>query len=118
MKFFGLMDSIVIGSLILGVAIIASKNDGLLYLGLKAQSWTGGTLLALFVSKVVVKKYFPYQLTPVSVIGAYLFGMSGVYINTQVLSWNWNLNVYWGFFLGLIFLRIYSMIKPVKISST
>src|SRR5690606_15919107 len=32
MKFFGLMDSIVIGSLILGVAIIASKNDGLLYL--------------------------------------------------------------------------------------
>jgi SSS family solute:Na+ symporter len=118
MKFFGLMDSIIIGSLILGVAIIASKNDGLLYLGLKAQSWTGGTLLALFVSKVVVKKYFPYQLTPVSVIGAYLFGMSGVYINTQVLSWDWNLNVYWGFSLGLVFLKIYSMIRPVKISST
>ena len=114
MKFFGLMDSIVIGSLILGVAIIASKNDGLLYLGLKAQSWTGGTLLALFVSKVVIKKYFPYQLTPTSVIGAYAFGMCGVYLNTQVLDWNWNLNVYWGFVLGLIYLKIFSIIKPMR----
>lgn len=116
-KFYSLWDSIVIGGLILTVALIASKNDGLLYLGLKAQSWTGGTLLALFISKVVVKRFFPYQLTPTSVIGAYLFGMLGVYINTQVLNWNWNLNVYWGFFMSLIFVKLYSLFKPMRPSS-
>lgn len=113
MKFYGLIDSIVIGLLILSIAVIASKSEGLLYLGLKAQSWTGGTLLALFFSKVVIKKYFPYRLTPASVIGAYAVGVTGVYINTQVLDWNWNLNVYWGFFLSIIFLKIFSMVKPM-----
>ncbi len=113
MKFYGLVDSIVIGLLILVIAIIASKSEGLLYLGLKAQSWTGGTLLALFFSKVVIKKYFPYRLSPASVIGAYVVGVSGVLINTQVLDWNWNLNVYWGFFLSIIFLKIFSMVIPM-----
>lgn len=114
MKFYGFIDSIIIGSLILTIAIIASKSEGLLYLGLKAQSWTGGTLLALFFSKVVIKKYFPYRLDPASVIGAYAIGMGGVFLNTQVLNWNWNLNVYWGFGLSLFFLKIYSILKPMK----
>ncbi len=114
MEFWGLIDSIIIGCCILTVALVASKNDGLLYLGLKAQSWTGGTLLALFTSKVIFKKYFRYALTPASVIGAYVFGMSGVYLNVMVLEWNWNLNVYWGFTLGIIFLKIYATIKPAK----
>ena len=114
MKFYGLMDSIVWGVGILTIAIVASKSEGLLYLGLKAQSWTGGTLLALFLTKVVFKKYFRYQLTPWSVVGAYLFGMSGVYLNTQVLNWNWNLNVYWGCGLSIIFLKIFSSLKSVK----
>jgi hypothetical protein len=108
------MDSIVWGVGILTIAIVASKSEGLLYLGLKAQSWTGGTLLALFLTKVVFKKYFRYQLTPWSVIGAYIFGMSGVYLNTQVLNWNWNLNVYWGCGLSIIFLKIFSSLKSVK----
>lgn len=112
MSFYGLIDSIIWGCGILTIAIIASKSEGLLYLGLKAQSWTGGTLLALFVSKVVFKKQFHYQLTPASVIGAYLFGMGGVFLNTQVLVWDWNLNVYWGCGLSLIFLKIYSALKP------
>lgn len=116
MEFWGLIDSIVIGFLILGVAVIASKNDGLLLVGLKAQSWTGGTLLALFSSKVIFKKWFRYRLTPASVIGAYACGMTGVYVNSQVLEWNWNLNVYWGFTLGIIFLKLYSTLRPVKLS--
>lgn len=114
MKFYGLIDSIVWGCGILTIAIIASKSEGLLYLGLKAQSWTGGTLLGLFLSKVIIKRFFPYQLTPASVIGAYVCGMSGVFLNTQVLHWDWNLNVYWGAGCSLIFLKIYSMIKPYK----
>ena len=113
-EFWGLIDSIVIGLAILTIAILASKYDGLLYLGLKAQSWTGGTLLALFLSKVIFKKQFRYQLTVPSVVGAYAVGMAGVYLNTQVLVWDWNLNVYWGCGLSLIFLKIYSIVKPYK----
>lgn len=114
MEYYGLIDSIIWGVGILVIAIIASKSEGLLYLGLKAQSWTGGTLLGLFLSKVIIKKYFPYQLTPAAVIGAYLCGMTGVFINTQVLVWDWNLNVYWGACCSLIFLKFYSMVRPYK----
>ncbi len=95
-------------------AILASKFDGLLLLGLKAQSWTGGSLLALFMSKVVLKKFFHYRLDLVSVIGAYLFGMSGVFINTRVLEWDWNLNVYWGFILSMIYLKVLTVIEEKK----
>lgn len=112
MNYYGLIDSIIWGVGILTISIIASKSEGLLYLGLKAQSWTGGTLLALFLSKVIFKKRFHYQLTPASVIGAYICGMGGVFLNTQVLVWDWNLNVYWGCGLSLIFLKIYSALKP------
>lgn len=118
MKFYGLVDSIVWGCGILTIAIIASKSEGLLYMGLKAQSWTGGTLLALFLSKVVFKNVFRYQLTPASVIGAYVCGMGGVFLNTQVLMWDWNLNVYWGCGLGLLFLKIYSILRPMKTNPT
>jgi solute:Na+ symporter, SSS family len=114
MKSYALIDSIVWGVGILIVAIIASKSEGLLYMGLKAQSWTGGTLLALFLSKVIFKNIFSYKLTPQSVVGAYAFGMAGVYLNTQVLHWDWNLNVYWGCLLSLIFLKIYASIYPFK----
>lgn len=117
MSFYGLVDSIVIGLLILLVAVIASKSEGLLYLGLKVQSWTGGTLLAIFLSKVVFKKFFNYQLSFATVLGAYVAGMSGVYLNTQVLSWDWNLNVYWGCGLSLLFLKIFSLLKPARLSS-
>lgn len=113
MKFFAFTDSLIIASLILCVALIASKNDGLLLLGLKAQSWTGGSLLALFVTKIVFRSWFPYRLTPASVIGAYACGMTGVYLNTQVLMWDWNLNVYWGFILSAIYLKIYCTVRPM-----
>jgi SSS family solute:Na+ symporter len=114
MKLFTLIDSVFWGCAILVVAMIASKSEGLLYMGLKAQSWTGGTLLAIFLSKVIFKKKFNYQLTPASVVGAYLAGMSGVYLNTQVLIWDWNLNVYWGCGLALLFLGIYSHLRPYR----
>jgi SSS family solute:Na+ symporter len=110
-EFWGFIDSIMFGLGILTVAILASKYDGLLLLGLKAQSWTGGSLLALFVSKVVLNKYFRFELNIPSVLGAYVFGMSGVYVNTQILKWDWNLNVYWGFILSMIYLKIYALIS-------
>lgn len=115
MKFYSFVDSVMMGLAILTIAILSSKYDGLLLLGLKAQSWTGGSLLALFVSKVIFRNHFSYQLKPVSVVGAYVCGMTGVWINTQVLMWDWNLNVYWGFTLSLIFLKVYSTLRPYRI---
>lgn len=114
MQLFGVIDSVVVGILILSVAVLASKYDGLLLLGLKAQSWTGGTLLALFASQLIFKKWFSYRLTPTSVIGAYICGMSGVFMNTQVLLWDWNLNVYAGFFCSICYLKIYSTLYPIS----
>jgi SSS family solute:Na+ symporter len=114
MKFYALIDTTIIATLLFFIAVIASKNDGLLMLGLKVQSWTGGALLGLFMSKLLFNKWMRYKLTPVSVIGAYAIAISGVYLNTQVLNWDWNLNVYWGCGLSLIFLKIYSMIRPMS----
>ena len=114
MKFYSFVDSVVIGLLILFIAILASEFDGLLLLGLKAQSWTGGTLLALFTTKVIFKNYFRYRLSPASVIGAYICGKSGVWINSKVLMWDWNLNVYWGFISSILFLKIYCHVRPYR----
>jgi SSS family solute:Na+ symporter len=108
------IDTAVITLLLFGIAIIASKNDGLLMLGLKVQSWTGGALLGIFLTKVIFKKWFRYRLTPLSVILAYGFGIAGVYVNTQVLNWDWNLNVYWGCALSMLSLKIYSSAKPLQ----
>lgn len=116
-RFNSLIYTIVITGLLFIIAVVSSTNDGLLMLGLKAQSWTGGALLGVFLSTVVFRKWFPYTMNAASVVGAYFFGMSGVYLNSVVLEWDWNLNVYWGCGLSMLFLKIYSMIKPRKISS-
>ncbi len=116
-EMWGLIDSIILGFAILGIAILSSKFDGLLLLGLKAQSWTGGSLLALFMSKVVLKKWFNYRLDLVSVIGAYAIGMSGVFMNTRVLEWDWNLNVYWGFILSMIYLKFLTEFRKTPVTS-
>lgn len=108
------IDTAVITLMLFIIAVIASTNDGLLMLGLKVQSWTGGALLGVFMTKVVFKNFFPYRLNPASVIGAYAFGIGGVYLNTQVLIWDWNLNVYWGCALSMLFLKIYSTIRPYQ----
>lgn len=107
-------DTAVITILLFTIAVIASTNDGLLMLGLKVQSWTGGALLGIFMAKVIFKKWFSFRLDPLSVIGAYAIGMTGVYLNTQVFQWDWNLNVYWGCILSMVFLKIYSTIKPIQ----
>jgi solute:Na+ symporter, SSS family len=112
-KLLSFLDTSVITFLLFIIAVLASKNDGLLMLGLKVQSWTAGSLLGLFMSKVVFKKWFQYRLNTMSVIGAYGCGTLGVFINTQVLKWDWNLNVYWGCLLSMLFLKLYSALRPV-----
>lgn len=113
-KFYSFIDTVIITLLLFVIAVIASWNDGLLMLGLKVQSWTGGSLLGLFLSKVIFKKWFNYRLSTLSVIGAYACGTLGVFLNTKVFIWDWNLNVYWGCFMSLGFLKLYSHFKPMK----
>lgn len=114
MKYFTMIDTLSITALLFIIAVIASKNDGLLLLGLKVQSWTGGSLLGIFLTKVIFKKWFQYRLDVASVVGAYAFGTLGVYLNTQVLEWDWNLNVYWGCVLSMLYLKTYASFKPMK----
>ncbi len=85
------------------IAYIAAQSDGLLMFGLKITSWTAGSLLAVFFATTVFKIS---SLTPFNVIGTYLFGVFGVYLNVFILQWNWNFNVYFGFGLGMLFLLL------------
>jgi solute:Na+ symporter, SSS family len=112
MKFYAFIDTICITFLLYVIAVLSSTNDGLLLLGLKAQSWTAGSLLGLFMAKVVFRQHFPFRLTPTSVVGAYLIGTAGVFVNSQILEWNWNLNVYWSCGLSMIFLWFYARLRP------
>lgn len=109
-----ILDTAVVTALLFGIAVIASKNDGLLMLGLKVQSWTGGALLGIFMTKIIFKNWFRYRLDTLSVIGAYGFGMGGVFINTQLLQWDWNLNVYWGCLMSMLYLKLYATLKPMR----
>jgi solute:Na+ symporter, SSS family len=118
MKFYAFFDTVLITFLLFVIAVLSSKNDGLLLLGLKAQSWTAGSLLGIFMSKVVFKSWFSFRLTPAAVVGAYVVGTAGVFLNTQVLEWNWNLNVYWSCALSMLFLKFYSLARPVTPART
>jgi Na+/proline symporter len=97
---------------LLVVALIASGSDGMLMLGLKIQSWTGGSLLGIFVTTVLLRKYITVQLTLGSVLFAYTLGTIGVALNVLYLDWNWNFNVYLGFGCSLLALWLWSKIHP------
>lgn len=107
-----LRNTSLISFALLFVALIASNSEGMLMLGLKIQSWTGGTLLGLFVATVLLRKHIPIQLSPGSVLCAYGLGTAGVALNVFVLNWNWNLNVYLGFGCSLLALWLWSKIHP------
>ncbi len=96
------------------VAVISASNDGLLLLGLKIQSWTAGSLLGLFLATVIYRNYFRFEFNFWAVFGAYLFGTFGVYLNILYFEWNWNLNVYWGTALSLIYLKLHATFRPVQ----
>lgn len=102
------VDTLIITIIFMVIAFIASTSDGLLLFGLKITSWTAGSLLALFFGVLVFKIC---KLTPINVIGAYILGVAGVYLNTFIFEWNWNFNVYLGFGLATLFLLVIGKIK-------
>ena len=107
-NFRNIRNSSIISGALLIVALIASNSDGMLMLGLKIQSWTGGTLLGIFVTTVLLSKYIPVRLTTGSVLFAYLFGTLGVASNIWLLEWDWNFNVYLGFGCSMLALWLWS----------
>lgn len=87
-------DTLIITSVLMVIAFVAAQSDGILLVGLKITSWTAGSLLALFFMTLVFKKA---KLTTPVVFSAYIAGVSAVGVNTFILKWNWNFNVYLGF---------------------
>jgi len=104
-------DTLIITVLLMLVAFIASKSDGLLLFGLKITSWTAGSLLAVFFATVIFKIA---RLNVVNVFAAYLFGIIGVYLNTYHFKLNWNFNVYFGFILAIMIMYIIEKLTKEK----
>ncbi len=113
-SFFYKRDTLVITALLLIVAFVASKSDGLLILGLQITSWTAGSLLALFFASVIWPAMTLVNLDAKSVFGSYILGAIAVYINTSLLEWPWQWNVYWGFGISTLFLILKGQIFDKK----
>ena len=109
------VDTLLITFLLMLVAFIASASNGLLMLGLKIVSWTAVPLWALFVCSVVVDRgTFHIRLTGPIAAGAYIFGISGVALNSFVLNWSWHFNTYLGVAFALVWIAIYKKLKLAK----
>ncbi|MBL7665982.1 MAG: hypothetical protein JNM93_12675 [Bacteriovoracaceae bacterium] len=96
-NFYYVTDTIIITVLLLVVAFVSVNASGLLILGLKIASWTGGPLLALVVGKIFMRNYFTFSLNAISAPVCYALGIAGVAINTYVYEFAWQWNVYFGF---------------------
>jgi Na+/proline symporter len=104
----------IITLLLCAVALVASNSNQLLLLGLKIQSWTGGSLLALFLGTVLWKEYFSFKFNWFTVLFAYAVGCTAIAINTFVLQWDWNFNVYLGFGGSIVALYVCSVWEDNK----
>ncbi len=104
-------DNAIITTLLFTVAVIASTNSSLLLLGLKIQSWTAGALLSVFFSRVIFRHLFKVHFDWITVLMAYLCGITGVALNTLVLQGNWNWNTYFGCGFGLAALFILGKVR-------
>lgn len=109
--FYYKIDTLLITGLLMLVSFVASTSSGLLLLGLKIQSWTAGALLSLFVGTLLIKKI---KLTPPIVIGSYIAGLSGVFINTNFLNWSWHFNTYIGLAFALIWSVLFTLIIKLR----
>lgn len=105
-KKYMIIDTLIITSLLLLVAIVASQSEGILVLGLKIASWSGGLLAALFFSQLVWQSWTRTVLNRSNVLLAYIFNLGGVALNTYVIDGPWQFNVYYGMFFATVFLKL------------
>jgi SSS family transporter len=114
LSYYYKIDTLFITFLLMLVAYVASTSDGLLMLGLKVQSWTAGALLALFVTTLIFAGKFKADLTAGVVVGAYFFGLLGVYLNNNIFQNSWHLNTYFGFAMAVFWITGHSYFKRIK----
>lgn len=110
-KRYMMIDTLIISSLLLIVAVVASESSGILELGLKIASWSGGALAALFFSQLVWNNWTKTRMDGSTVIFAYLANIIGVAFNTYVITGPWQFNVYFGMFFATICLKIVGSIR-------
>lgn len=107
------IDTLIISLLLLGIAVISSQSNGILVLGLKIASWSGGGLAALFFSQLIWHKWTRSRMDGVTVFFSYLFNLGGVALNSFFIKGPWQLNVYFGMAFATLFLFGYGRItKP------
>ena len=107
-----LRNTSIISLALLVVALVASGSEGMLMLGLKIQSWTGGSLVGhLRRDSTVEKIHLAATHDWIGLVCLHL-GTIGVALNVLYLDWNWNLNVYLGFTCSLLALWLWSKIHP------
>lgn len=99
------IDTLIITTLLLLVAIVASESNGILVLGLKIASWSGGVLAALFFSQLVWNSWTRTKLSSANVFWAYLFNLLGVLINSYWIEGPWQFNVYYGMLFATFYLK-------------
>jgi len=116
MAFYYKLDTFLITALLMVIAFVSSQSDKILILGLKIVSWTGAPLLALFLSKLLFNKKLKTPLDFPAVFITYLMGFLGVYINTYIVKWPWQWNLYYGFALCMVFLYVYGLYSQRKSS--
>jgi len=90
------IDTLIISLALLAIAFLASTSEGVLVLGLKVASWSGGALAALFFSQLIWPNMMKVRLDGTSVIVAYLGNLALLVVNTYVIEGPWQWNVYWG----------------------
>jgi Na+/proline symporter len=108
-------DTLIISILLLIVAIISSQSQGILILGLKIASWTGGALAALFFSQLIWPKLTRSTMSGTNVFYAWACNILAVSLNTFVLSGPWQWNVYYGMFFATLYLIINGRISKKSI---
>lgn len=108
-----LRDTLVITLLLFLVAYVSSHSRQLLILGLKIASWTGGSLLAIFFSKILWKKWLDPYLDVWAVSGAYLTGTLTIGAASAHFNIVWQWNVYLAFFTSILFLWGYAKLRKV-----
>lgn len=120
MKKIMIRDNLIISLLLLFVALGTQNFQGILIVGLKIQSWTGGGLLALFFAQLVWNNWFQSRLDVISVLGAYLSNIMFIALNVYLIQGPWQFNIYYGFIGALVFLaitnRLFPILKSPKIS--
>lgn len=98
------IDTFIISVVLLAVAVLASFSSGILVLGLKIASWSGGGLAALFFSQLIWHKWTKSRMDGWTVFFSYVFNIIGVSLNTFVIKGPWQINVYFGMAFATFFL--------------